>query len=121
MATQAAAPHHYKFNITMSCTGCSGAVERVLKKLEASSSSLSSLPFPSPSPSPSLSLYLIISKLTQDERLPTGVKEFNVSLDTQTAEIYAEEGLAYETVLEKIKKTGKTVVKGERDGLDVAI
>ncbi|KAE8136151.1 heavy metal-associated domain-containing protein [Aspergillus pseudotamarii] len=26
--------HQYKFNITMSCGGCSGAVERVLKKLE---------------------------------------------------------------------------------------
>ncbi|KAB8075054.1 heavy metal-associated domain-containing protein [Aspergillus leporis] len=26
--------YQYKFNITMSCAGCSGAVERVLKKLE---------------------------------------------------------------------------------------
>jgi copper chaperone len=26
--------HNYKFNIAMSCGGCSGAVERVLKKLE---------------------------------------------------------------------------------------
>ncbi|PWY81775.1 heavy metal ion transporter [Aspergillus heteromorphus CBS 117.55] len=25
--------HQYKFNVTMSCGGCSGAVERVLKKL----------------------------------------------------------------------------------------
>ncbi|KAL6231656.1 hypothetical protein BDW75DRAFT_233421 [Aspergillus navahoensis] len=25
--------HHYKFNVSMSCGGCSGAVERVLKKL----------------------------------------------------------------------------------------
>ena len=28
------AEHNYKFNITMTCGGCSGAVERVLKKLE---------------------------------------------------------------------------------------
>ena len=28
------APHHYKFNIKMSCSGCSGAVDRVLKKTE---------------------------------------------------------------------------------------
>ncbi|KAL2221414.1 heavy metal-associated domain-containing protein [Thermoascus aurantiacus ATCC 26904] len=28
------ADHQYKFNISMSCGGCSGAVERVLKKLE---------------------------------------------------------------------------------------
>lgn len=26
--------HQYKFNVTMTCGGCSGAVERVLKKLE---------------------------------------------------------------------------------------
>ncbi|EMR65562.1 hypothetical protein MGN70_012131 [Eutypa lata] len=26
--------HTYTFNVTMSCSGCSGAVERVLKKLE---------------------------------------------------------------------------------------
>ncbi|KAL2116450.1 hypothetical protein VTJ04DRAFT_8618 [Mycothermus thermophilus] len=35
-AAAAAAPaeHTYEFNVTMSCGGCSGAVERVLKKLE---------------------------------------------------------------------------------------
>ncbi|KAF3007876.1 Cytosolic copper metallochaperone [Curvularia kusanoi] len=71
--------HNYKFNIAMSCGGCSGAVERVLKKLE-------------------------------------GVKSYNVSLETQTADIVAEESLTYETVLEKIKKTGKTVKSGEADG-----
>ncbi|KAJ9486802.1 hypothetical protein VN97_g6527 [Penicillium thymicola] len=26
--------HQYKFNVTMTCGGCSGAVERVLKKLQ---------------------------------------------------------------------------------------
>jgi copper chaperone CopZ len=26
--------HHYKFNVKMTCGGCSGAVERVLKKLD---------------------------------------------------------------------------------------
>ena len=30
------APHHYKFNIKMTCSGCSGAVDRVLKKTEGS-------------------------------------------------------------------------------------
>ncbi len=29
-----AGEHTYNFNITMSCGGCSGAVERVLKKLD---------------------------------------------------------------------------------------
>ena len=48
--------------------------------------------------------------------LKTGVKSYNVSLETQTAEIVAEDSLSYETVLEKIKKTGKTVKSGEADG-----
>ncbi|KAF2635903.1 putative iron/copper transporter Atx1 [Massarina eburnea CBS 473.64] len=73
------AEHNYKFNVAMSCGGCSGAIERVLKKLD-------------------------------------GVKSYNVSLETQTAEIVAEESLDYDTVLEKIKKTGKTVKSGEADG-----
>lgn len=46
----------------------------------------------------------------------TGVKSYNVSLDTQTAEIVAEDSLSYDTVLEKIKKTGKTVKSGTADG-----
>ena len=29
--------HTYKFNVTMSCGGCSGAVDRVLKKLDGTS------------------------------------------------------------------------------------
>ncbi|KAG7004659.1 hypothetical protein G7Y79_00024g056090 [Physcia stellaris] len=73
------APHHYKFNIKMTCSGCSGAIDRVLKKTE-------------------------------------GVKDYKVSLEDQTADVYAEESLQYETVLEKIKKTGKEVKSGEKDG-----
>jgi len=45
-----------------------------------------------------------------------GVKSYNVSLETQTAEITAADSLDYQTVLEKIKKTGKTVKSGEADG-----
>src|SRR5690349_2104149 len=33
-AAGAGAEHKYLFNVSMSCGGCSGAVERVLKKLE---------------------------------------------------------------------------------------
>jgi len=33
--------HTYKFNVAMSCGGCSGAVERVLKKLDGQSPWLS--------------------------------------------------------------------------------
>ncbi|KAH7389583.1 heavy metal-associated domain-containing protein [Phaeosphaeria sp. MPI-PUGE-AT-0046c] len=76
--------HTYKFNIGMSCGGCSGAVERVLKKLD-------------------------------------GVESYNVSLETQTAEIVAADSLDYETVLEKIKKTGKKVKSGEADGQEMAV
>ncbi|KAJ9661834.1 Cytosolic copper metallochaperone [Coniosporium apollinis] len=76
--------HNYKFNVAMSCGGCSGTVERVLKKLD-------------------------------------GVKSFNVSLDTQTAEVVAADTLDYATVLEKIKKTGKTVKSGEADGQPMAV
>jgi len=78
------AEHHYKFNVKMTCGGCSGAVERVLKKLD-------------------------------------GVKDFSVSLDTQTADITTEDSVSYETVLEKIKKTGKTVNSGEADGVSMAV
>ncbi|MCJ1283600.1 Cytosolic copper metallochaperone [Xylographa opegraphella] len=78
------AENHYKFNVTMTCGGCSGAVERVLKKLE-------------------------------------GVKSYNVSLESQTAEITAETSLEYDTVLGKIKKTGKKVNSGEKDGETMAV
>ncbi len=33
-APDAGAEHKYVFNVSMSCGGCSGAVDRVLKKLE---------------------------------------------------------------------------------------
>ena len=42
------AEHNYKFNITMTCGGCSGAVERVLKKLDGTSSALTPLLSPPP-------------------------------------------------------------------------
>jgi copper chaperone len=45
-----------------------------------------------------------------------GVESYNVSLETQTAEITAADSLSYDTVLEKIKKTGKAVKSGEADG-----
>lgn len=42
--------HTYKFNVSMSCNGCSGAVDRVLKKLEGGLSLSSPLPPPPPLP-----------------------------------------------------------------------
>jgi copper chaperone len=49
------------------------------------------------------------------------VKSYNVSLDTQTADVTTDEKVTYETVLEKIKKTGKTVNSGEADGVTMAV
>ncbi|KAK4938112.1 Cytosolic copper metallochaperone [Elasticomyces elasticus] len=78
------ATHNYKFNVTMTCGGCSGAVERVLKRLD-------------------------------------GVKSYDVSLDTQTANVVADEKLGYDTVLGTIKKTGKKVNSGEADGVQQSV
>ncbi|WFD01754.1 Cytosolic copper metallochaperone [Malassezia obtusa] len=58
----------------MACGACSGAIERVLSKLE-------------------------------------GVSKYEASLETQTVDVYTT--LPYDTVLEKIKKTGKEVISGE--------
>jgi copper chaperone len=49
------------------------------------------------------------------------VNSYNVSLDTQTADVTTDEKVTYETVLEKIKKTGKTVNSGEADGVAMAV
>jgi len=65
--------HTYKFDVKMTCSGCSGAVERVLKKTE-------------------------------------GVSSFDISLDKQ--EVIVKGTAPYDTVLEKIKKTGKEVRSG---------
>ncbi|MCJ1447469.1 MAG: Cytosolic copper metallochaperone [Stictis urceolatum] len=72
--------HNYHFDIAMTCSGCSGAIDRVLKKME-------------------------------------GVKSYEVSLEKQTADIVASPELEYGTVLEKIKKTGKTVKGAQADGV----
>ncbi|KOS14925.1 copper chaperone [Malassezia pachydermatis] len=58
----------------MTCSACSGAVERVLGKLD-------------------------------------GVKSYNVNLEQQTVNVQAT--APFETVLEKIKKTGKEVLSSK--------
>ncbi|KAF5249875.1 hypothetical protein FANTH_4844 [Fusarium anthophilum] len=74
--------HTYEFNITMSCGGCSGAIDRVLKKLD-------------------------------------GVESYDVSLENQTAKVVT--ALPYDTVLQKIAKTGKKVNSGKADGVDQSV
>lgn len=53
---------------------------------------------------------------TDTDKPFTGVKSYEVSLDSQTATVVAESSLEYETVLKTIKKTGKKVNSGEADG-----
>lgn len=133
--------HKYVYGVSMSCKGCSGAVERVLGKLDGSSFYLlPRLPlsrnFTHPHPFPSLPLPVItpslhflpnpqssILPLTRHAKInpsltphPTGVKSFDVSIPTQTATVITEPTLDYETVLEKIRKTGKKINSGEADG-----
>ncbi|ETS64554.1 hypothetical protein PaG_01019 [Moesziomyces aphidis] len=62
--------HEYKFDVVMTCSGCSGAVERVLSKLQ-------------------------------------GVDSYDVSLESQS--VVVRGSAPFDTVLEKIKKTGKEV------------
>ena len=45
----------------------------------------------------------------------SGLSSYNVDLDKQSADVYTE-SVPFETVLEKIKKTGKTVKGAEADG-----
>ncbi|KAG5659320.1 hypothetical protein HG530_012064 [Fusarium avenaceum] len=74
--------HTYEFNISMSCGGCSGAIDRVLKKLD-------------------------------------GVESYDVSLENQTAKVVT--ALPYDTVLQKIAKTGKKVNSGKADGVEQSV
>lgn len=50
-----------------------------------------------------------------------GVKSYDVSLDTQTADVVTEPSVSFDTVLEKIKKTGKKVNEGWSDGTQQAV
>jgi copper chaperone len=118
--------HQYKFNVTMTCGGCSGAVERVLKKLDGMTwlhTPLHDLPFLN-GVMKSLHYsrhHTIRSSQPLIRVFSVGVKSYDVSLDTQTATITTEPTLDYETVLEKIKKTGKKVNSGEMDGNAMAV
>lgn len=66
---------HYHFNVVMTCSGCSNAINRVLIKLEPE------------------------------------VSKVDISLEAQTVDVYTT--LPYETIFEKIKKTGKEIKSGE--------
>lgn len=56
--------------------------------------------------------------LTNQKKTHTGLSSYTVSLEDQTADVYTAQ-VPFETVLETIRKTGKQVVKSERDGVVV--
>ena len=49
-----------------------------------------------------------------------GLSSYNVDLAGQTADVYTDE-VPYETILEKIKKTGKKVNGAEADGATMEV
>jgi len=52
----------------------------------------------------------------------TGVEKYEVSLETQTAEVVTkDDSLEYNTVLTTIAKTGKKVKSGQADGKDMPV
>jgi len=55
--------------------------------------------------------------------LKTGIENFDVSLDTQSATITTkpEANLSYDEVLQTIAKTGKKVISGLADGEEKSI
>ena len=63
-----------------------------------------------------VSMLALYDPLINDNSIEANEKKA-VKLMAQTATIVTEESLSYETVLEKIKKTGKTVNSGEADGV----
>lgn len=78
----------------MTCSGCSGAIDRVLKKTEGT--------FP-----------LILDHFLLSLRFPqfVGVTSYDISLEKQ--EVVVHTAIDYDTILAKIKKTGKEVKSGE--------
>lgn len=64
---------------------------------------------------------LLLALLTIHLTLFAGVKSYEVSLESQTATVVAGPDLPFQTVLEKIAKTGKKVNSGEVDGVEHSI
>lgn len=89
----------------MTCGGCSGAVERVLKKLDGTTPPLPAAP----------QGYTAYSMLNANLYLLKGLQSYDVNLESQTA-IVNTEAVPFETVLATIQKTGKAVTAAEVDG-----
>lgn len=106
--------HTYNFDVKMHCSGCSGAVEKVLKATDGKYTHLLIYIISKHRYHPSS----LISPLIR-MNLTKGIK-YDVSLEKQTVEVRTDD-VTYETVLEKLKKTGKPVTAGKKDGVSAEI
>lgn len=92
-------------------------------------SSLPTFPLPTNHPCLHLSLTLTPTPIRHFLHSPadknlhsqkTGLSSYTVNLEAQTADVYTD-SVPFDTVLEKIKKTGKTVKAAEADGLGMGV
>jgi copper chaperone CopZ len=115
----------YEFEVKMHCGGCSGAVGRVLGKLEGAFLAFSpaSTAYSYCFSCAPLQLFQREQTPSKDARLTTqGVKSYTTSLETQKVNVIAEPELGLDKVLETIAKTGKQVVSSkELDGSKEAV
>ncbi|OBZ75146.1 Metal homeostasis factor ATX1 [Grifola frondosa] len=84
--------HTYKFDVKMTCTGCSGAVERVLKKTEGR--------------------WLFTAIVAMSTHLRPWVLQ-----DLEKQEVLVKGTIPYDDLLVKIQKTGKEVRGGANGAL----
>jgi len=109
---------------------CSGAIDRVLKKLDGKPVPVQPSQSDQPSPSPPCARSRDPDGLQPKYRsegkkltrfITAGVESYEVSLENQTATVVAQEDLPYEKVLQTISKTGKKVNTGEADGVSQSV
>lgn len=86
----------YKYEVDMSCGACSNAINKVLTKMNGKR----------------YHLFHVNESLTN---VLKGVEKVEISLEHQSVLVDADkaQGASYDAVLEKIKKTGRTVKGGE--------
>jgi copper chaperone len=89
LGTERPKENTYEFNVKMTCSGCSGAVNRALSKAEGV-------------------LRLILTERCINQMFHyKGVTSYDVNLEQQT--VVVKGPATYDYIYEKIKKTGKEV------------
>jgi len=89
--------HHYELHVKMSCSGCSGAVERVLGKLDGN-----------------LLLPLLPPHTLANPPAHAGVKDYKTDLTTQKVTVTADETVDLDKIQTVIGKTGKEIVSAKK-------